>query len=109
MANVDGQWNVVVKSPLGDQASVLTVVSDGGSFTGTMSGAMGSLDVEDGIVDGDTAGATGVAGATTSGSGAANQSRGTSSTSVSTPASCHHSSALAAAFRQSMVWSAPTG
>ena len=54
MANVDGQWNVVVKSPLGDQASVLTVASDGGRFTGNMSGAMGSLDVEDGSVDGDT-------------------------------------------------------
>lgn len=53
MANVDGAWDVVVKSPLGDQASVLTVNSDGSSFTGSMSGAMGSLDVEDGKVDGD--------------------------------------------------------
>ena len=54
MANVDGDWNVVVKSPLGDQASVLSVASDGGTFTGRMAGAMGALDVEDGTVDGDT-------------------------------------------------------
>ena len=54
MANVDGAWNVVVKSPLGDQQSVLTIASDGSAFTGNMSGAMGSLDVEDGKVDGDT-------------------------------------------------------
>ncbi|MBB5684664.1 hypothetical protein [Sphingobium boeckii] len=53
MANVDGAWNVVVKSPLGDQQSVFTVASDGSAFTGNMAGAMGSLDVEDGKVDGD--------------------------------------------------------
>jgi len=54
MANVDGAWDCTIKSPLGDQNAVLTVQSDGGSFTGTMSGALGALDVEDGVVDGDT-------------------------------------------------------
>ena len=52
MAAVDGDWDVTVKSPMGDQKSVLTVNSDGGSFTGQNAGAMGSLDVENGKVDG---------------------------------------------------------
>ncbi len=54
MANVDGAWDCTIKSPLGDQNAVLTVQSSGSSFTGNMSGALGSLDVEDGVVDGDT-------------------------------------------------------
>lgn len=53
MANVDGAWDCVIKSPLGDQKSVLTVASSGESFSGTMSGAMGSIEVEDGKIDGD--------------------------------------------------------
>ncbi len=53
MANVDGIWAVAVKTPMGDQKSDLTVKSNGGSFTGTMSGAMGSNDVS-GTVEGDT-------------------------------------------------------
>ena len=53
MANVDGTWAVAVKTPMGDQKSDLTVTSSGDTFTGTMSGAMGSNDVS-GTVDGDT-------------------------------------------------------
>jgi hypothetical protein len=51
---VDGKYDVTVKSPMGDQKSVFTVNSDGGSFTGNMAGAMGSMDVDGGTVDGDT-------------------------------------------------------
>ena len=54
MANVDGAWDCTIKSPLGDQNAVLSVQSDGSNFTGNMSGALGSMDVEDGTVDGDT-------------------------------------------------------
>ena len=54
MADVDGTWDTVVKSPLGDQKSTLTVKSDGNTFTGTNAGAMGSVDIEDGKVDGNT-------------------------------------------------------
>lgn len=53
MAGVDGSYDCVVKSPLGDQKTVLTVKSDGATFTGTNAGAMGSMDVA-GAVDGDT-------------------------------------------------------
>ena len=54
MAEVDGQYDVTVKSPMGDQNSVLTVESNGDSFTGNMSGSMGSMDIETGSVAGNT-------------------------------------------------------
>jgi hypothetical protein len=52
MANVDGTWDTVTHSPMGDQKATLTVNSDGDSFTGTYAGAMGTTDVT-GKVDGD--------------------------------------------------------
>jgi hypothetical protein len=55
MSNVSGSWNCVVKSPLGEQQSVLTVNDNGdGTWTGTNSGAMGSLDCNNGKIDGNT-------------------------------------------------------
>jgi hypothetical protein len=54
MAAVDGDWDVTVKSPMGDQKSVLTVNSDGGSFSGKMAGSLGSMDIAGGSVDGNT-------------------------------------------------------
>ncbi|GAA4765726.1 hypothetical protein GCM10023219_08430 [Stakelama sediminis] len=54
MANVDGSWDTVTKSPMGDQQAVLTIDSSGDSFTGTYTGAMGSAEVKDGKVDGET-------------------------------------------------------
>ena len=53
MANVDGTYDCTVKSPLGDQNMTLTVRSDGATFTGDVSGAMGGMDVN-GTVDGST-------------------------------------------------------
>lgn len=53
MANVDGSWNTVAKTPMGDQAATLTVNSSGDTFTGRFSGAMGDTEVKDGKVDGD--------------------------------------------------------
>lgn len=52
MSQVDGSYDCVTKSPMGDQKSVFTVNSDGATFTGQNAGAMGSLDVENGKVDG---------------------------------------------------------
>jgi hypothetical protein len=54
MADVDGSWDCVTKSPLGDQKSTLTVKSDGSTFTGSNVGAMGSVEISDGKVDGNT-------------------------------------------------------
>lgn len=53
MANVDGNWDTVVKSPMGDQKATLNVQSAGDSFTGNFAGGMGTSDVT-GSVDGDT-------------------------------------------------------
>jgi hypothetical protein len=53
MAKVDGAYDVVTKTPMGDQQSVLTVISDEkGGFHGTNAGMMGSMDVKNGKVDG---------------------------------------------------------
>jgi hypothetical protein len=54
MANVDGSWNTVTKSPMGDQQATLTVASNGDSFTGNFSGGLGTTDITDGKVNGDT-------------------------------------------------------
>ena len=54
MANIDGSWDTVTKSPMGDQKATLTIQSSGDSFTGTYSGAMGSTEIKIGKVDGDT-------------------------------------------------------
>lgn len=54
MSNAAGQWNCVVKSPLGEQQSVLTVTDNGdGTWSGTNAGAMGALDCNNGKFEGD--------------------------------------------------------
>jgi hypothetical protein len=52
MAEVDGAYECVTKTPMGDQKSVFHVQSDGATFTGKQEGAMGTLDVIDGTVEG---------------------------------------------------------
>ena len=54
MASVDGQWDTVTKTPMGDQKAVFTIVSNGDSFTGSQAGMLGTLEVHDGKVDGNT-------------------------------------------------------
>jgi len=53
MATVDGAYDCVAKTPMGDQNGVFTVISNGDRFNGTFAGMMGSLDVVDGKVAGD--------------------------------------------------------
>ncbi|MDZ7895973.1 MAG: hypothetical protein U5M50_13990 [Sphingobium sp.] len=52
MASVDGQWDTVTKTPMGDQQGIFTVVSSGDSFTGSQSSPLGTLEVQNGKVDG---------------------------------------------------------
>ncbi len=52
--SVSGTYDCVVKSPMGEQKSTLTVNADGDSWTGTNSGAQGTAEVTDGKVDGNT-------------------------------------------------------
>ncbi|MDH7973767.1 hypothetical protein QH494_16370 [Sphingomonas sp. AR_OL41] len=54
MSGVDGTYETVVKSPMGDQKATLTVASDGNSWTGQQIGAMGTADITNGTVDGNT-------------------------------------------------------
>ena len=49
---VDGTYETVVKSPMGDQKATLVVNSNGDSWTGTQTGAMGSTEITDGKVEG---------------------------------------------------------
>ncbi|MFI8666533.1 hypothetical protein ACIGGE_08875 [Qipengyuania sp. NPDC077410] len=53
--SVAGTYDTVVKSPMGEQKGTFTVVpgDDGNTFTGSMAGGMGSMDVKDGKIDGD--------------------------------------------------------
>ncbi len=56
MADVDGIWDCVTASPMGEQKTVLTVKADGATFSGEISGALGALPISDGTVNGDTIG-----------------------------------------------------
>ncbi len=53
--SVAGVYECVTKSPMGDQTSTLTLEVDGDTVTGTNVGAQGSLEIEDGKVDGNSA------------------------------------------------------
>ena len=50
----DGNYDCITKTPMGDQKSVFKLVSDGDTFAGVNEGAMGSMDIEDGKIDGNT-------------------------------------------------------
>ena len=52
MAEVDGKWNCSVDSPMGEQDFVLTVVSNGDSFSGSAEGNIGNKDIPEGVVNG---------------------------------------------------------
>ncbi|MBW4332203.1 hypothetical protein KY084_15175 [Stakelama sp. CBK3Z-3] len=54
MADVDGTWETVTKTPMGDQKAEMTINSSGDSFTGTFAGDMGQTEIEDGKVNGNT-------------------------------------------------------
>jgi hypothetical protein len=52
--SVAGTYKIVTKTPMGDQNGVFTVEVSGDSFTGGVAGAMGSMEVSGGKVDGNT-------------------------------------------------------
>ncbi len=51
---VSGTYEVVTKTPMGDQTSTLVVTVTGGGFTGSSVGPLGSVEITDGTVDGAT-------------------------------------------------------
>ena len=50
---LNGAWNLLIKTPMGDQTSTLIIESQGSALTGTMTGAGGQSAIEDGRVEGD--------------------------------------------------------
>jgi hypothetical protein len=52
---IDGIWDTVTNSPMGAQKATLTLKSDAGKLTGTSTGAMGTIALENGKVDGNRA------------------------------------------------------
>lgn len=53
MAKLDGDWDCVVKSPMGDQPFTFTVKTAGDRFSGRTAGQLGALEIDDGMVEGD--------------------------------------------------------
>ncbi|MDE0420894.1 MAG: hypothetical protein OXK76_08400 [Gammaproteobacteria bacterium] len=54
MSDLDGTWETVTNTPMGQQKATVTLQTDGGSLSGTMSSAQGTVDIKDGSVDGNT-------------------------------------------------------
>ena len=51
--SADGSWKCTINSPMGAQEATLTLVTDGGSLSGSMAGAQGTQEFSGGKVDGD--------------------------------------------------------
>jgi hypothetical protein len=51
---IDGDWTIVVNSPMGKQESKLTFKAEGSTLTGTQSGQGASQPIANGSIDGDT-------------------------------------------------------
>jgi len=53
MAKFDGVWDCTMKTPMGEQKTVLTITSEGDTFAGTNVGSSGSTEIRDGKIEGD--------------------------------------------------------
>lgn len=49
--SVDGTWNIVMKTPMGDRDASVTLKEDGGSLSGQMSSDGNTIDIENGKVE----------------------------------------------------------
>lgn len=53
--SVAGTYNTTVNSPMGPQSGTFTVTDNGdGTFSGNLSGSLGSMDVQGGAIEGNT-------------------------------------------------------
>ena len=52
MADADGTWNIKMDTPMGAQQATLTLVTDGASLSGKLSGPQGEMAFEGGSADG---------------------------------------------------------
>lgn len=53
MMDINGDWDVLIRTPMGPQEFLFSVKQDGSSFSGSASGELGSMDFSDGSIDGD--------------------------------------------------------
>ncbi len=53
--SIDGTWNIVMKTPIGEQKSTITLKSAGAALTGKMLGNGSETAIRDGSVDGNKA------------------------------------------------------
>jgi len=54
MSSADGVWNTTMNTPMGAQQGTLTIATDGNNLTGTLTGQQGTIELQDGAVDGDS-------------------------------------------------------
>ena len=52
--SADGTWDIKMETPMGAQEAQLELKTDGGAVTGAMKSPMGSIDITEGTVDGDS-------------------------------------------------------
>jgi hypothetical protein len=51
IGDVEGVWEFVAETPMGQQRCTMSVLADGDHFTGTVKGDFGELEVIDGQID----------------------------------------------------------
>lgn len=49
--SVEGTWNIVMKTPMGDREASVTLNPDGDALTGTMTSDGNALDIENGRIE----------------------------------------------------------
>jgi hypothetical protein len=54
MSTADGVWNTTMNTPMGAQQGTLTIATDGKTLTGTLAGQQGTIELQDGAVDGES-------------------------------------------------------
>ena len=54
MAKIDGTWEIMTNTPMGEQTVILILVSDGDTFTGRSESALAMVELENGTIDGDS-------------------------------------------------------
>ena len=50
---VDGNWNIIMSTPMGDRNATLSLKNSGGALTGTQAAEGNSTEIFDGKADGD--------------------------------------------------------
>jgi hypothetical protein len=53
-AGIDGKWKAKFDTQIGEQHYTYDFKSDGGKLTGTAANDMGSTEIKDGVIEGDT-------------------------------------------------------